>query len=162
MQGLRLWPLHLQRTKEEVNSLERLALTSNVLCRFLAIALVRGAEPHCAANDPSRHDSHNARVWQHAQLRVSSKTLMFVRRMQGPRTPGRTSPVGKTEDKQSTRPTDPPFAKDCRIAIIGAGPAGLTMAYELQKKGYTRVCCCTAKFWERNAVGITYKFLSYA
>ncbi|KAL3142554.1 hypothetical protein ABBQ38_002876 [Trebouxia sp. C0009 RCD-2024] len=43
------------------------------------------------------------------------------------------------EAKQSTRPTDAPFAKDSRIAIVGAGPAGLTMAYELQKKGYTRV-----------------------
>lgn len=37
------------------------------------------------------------------------------------------------------RPTDPPFPKDAKIAIIGAGPAGLTMAYELQKRGYQKV-----------------------
>ncbi|KAL0031608.1 hypothetical protein WJX77_009640, partial [Trebouxia sp. C0004] len=33
----------------------------------------------------------------------------------------------------------PPFPKDAKIAIIGAGPAGLTMAYELQKRGYQKV-----------------------
>ena len=42
--------------------------------------------------------------------------------------------------KDSTRPTDPPVAKDSRIAIVGAGPAGLTMAYLLQKRGYSKVC----------------------
>ncbi len=40
------------------------------------------------------------------------------------------------------RPTDPPFPKDAKIAIIGAGPAGLTMAYELQKRGYQKVLLC--------------------
>ena len=42
-------------------------------------------------------------------------------------------------DKDSTRPTDPPFNKDSRIAIVGGGPAGLTMAYQLQKRGYQKV-----------------------
>ena len=37
------------------------------------------------------------------------------------------------------RPKDPPFSKAARIAIIGGGPAGLTMAYELQKRGYQKV-----------------------
>ena len=50
------------------------------------------------------------------------------------------SAKAKPEVKQNTRPTDPPFAKDSRIGIIGAGPAGLTMAYDLQKRGYSRVC----------------------
>lgn len=49
------------------------------------------------------------------------------------------SAAATTFDKDSTRPTDPPFNKDSRIAIIGGGPAGLTMAYQLQKRGYQKV-----------------------
>lgn len=64
-------------------------------------------------------------------------------------TTARQKPAGA---KQSTRPTDAPFAKDSRIAIIGAGPAGLTMAYELQKKGYTRVC--SVQLFNVNTVSI--------
>ena len=41
--------------------------------------------------------------------------------------------------KVKQRPTDPAFPKSARIAIIGGGPAGLTMANELQKRGYCKV-----------------------
>ena len=45
------------------------------------------------------------------------------------------------------RPTDPPFPKDANVAIIGGGPAGLTMARELQKRGYQKVCVGRQNAW---------------
>ncbi len=50
--------------------------------------------------------------------------------------------IARVHQMVKARPTDPPFPKDAKIAIIGAGPAGLTMAYELQKRGYQKVLLC--------------------
>ena len=53
--------------------------------------------------------------------------------------PFSSAPYGYAPSRGRQRPTDPAFPKSARVAIIGAGPAGLTMANELQKRGYSKV-----------------------
>ncbi len=55
------------------------------------------------------------------------------------RSPKAETAVANHKAELKARPTDPAFSKAARVAIIGAGPAGLTMAFELQKRGYQKV-----------------------